>query len=116
GFALALREDLRPKGVGVSLVSPGFIREAGMFHDTGAKAPPGVGTTAPKQVGDDVVKAIRRDLSEVEPATRRLRIAAAFAHTFPEMAARVQRRGGAEKIASEIAAGRARKKEAAGVT
>jgi short-subunit dehydrogenase len=110
GFALALREDLRPKGVGVSLVSPGFIREAGMFHDTGAKPPPGVGTTPPRQVAEAVVKAIRRDLSEVEPATRRLRLAAAFAHAFPEMAARVQRRGGAEKIASEIAAGHARKK------
>ena len=37
GFALALREDLQPKGVGVSTVLPGFIREAGMFHDSGVK-------------------------------------------------------------------------------
>jgi short-subunit dehydrogenase len=110
GFALAMREDLRPKGVGVSLVSPGFIREAGMFHDAGAKAPPGLGTTSPKQVGEAVVKAIDRDLSEIEPATRRLRLATAFAHLYPELAARVQRRGGAEKIASRIESGHAGKK------
>ena len=39
GFALALREDLHPKGVGVSVVLPGFIREAGMFHDAGVNGP-----------------------------------------------------------------------------
>ena len=48
GFALALREDLAPKGVGVSVVLPGFIRDAGMFADSGAKLPPGVGTQAPR--------------------------------------------------------------------
>ena len=30
GFALALREDMRPHNVGVSTVFPGFIRDAGM--------------------------------------------------------------------------------------
>ncbi len=39
GFALALREDLVPKGVGVSVILPGFISEAGMFADSGAKLP-----------------------------------------------------------------------------
>jgi short-subunit dehydrogenase len=33
GFALCLREDLRPHGVGVSSVLPGFIRGAGMFAE-----------------------------------------------------------------------------------
>ena len=61
GFALGLRADLGPKGVGVSLVSPGFIREAGMFADSGAKPPPGLGTGRPEQVGDAVVTAIERD-------------------------------------------------------
>src|SRR4029453_4277829 len=51
GFALALREDLHPRGIGVSTVLPGFIREAGMFHDAGVKSPPGLGTTSPKKVG-----------------------------------------------------------------
>jgi short-subunit dehydrogenase len=110
GFALALREDLRPHGVGVSLVSPGFIREAGMFHEAGVKVPPALGTTSPKTVGDAVVSAIRRDRSEVEPATLRLRIATGIAHRHPELAARVQRRGGADKIAEGLVEGHARKR------
>jgi short-subunit dehydrogenase len=110
GFALALREDLRPRGVGVSMVMPGFIREAGMFADSGAKPPPGLGTTAPDQVGAAVVTAIRRDRSEVEPATRRLRIATGIAHRHPELAARIQRRGGGERIARSIHEGHADKR------
>ena len=47
----ALREDLHPHGVGVSIVSPGFVREAGMFADAGVKPPPGLGTTTPEKVG-----------------------------------------------------------------
>ena len=39
GFALNLREDLRRTGIGVSVITPGAIREAGMFADSGAKAP-----------------------------------------------------------------------------
>ena len=52
GFALGLRADLGPQGIGVSMVSPGFIREAGMFADSGGKTPPaGLGTSTPEQVG-----------------------------------------------------------------
>ncbi|BCI88431.1 hypothetical protein NIIDMKKI_36370 [Mycobacterium kansasii] len=35
GFALCLRDDLRPAGVGVSVISPGAIGGAGMFADSG---------------------------------------------------------------------------------
>ena len=55
GFAQSLREDLRPRGVGVSTVFPGFIREAGMFHESGAKLPGYVGTKKPEDVADAVV-------------------------------------------------------------
>src|SRR5437868_13136035 len=51
GFALGLRQDLRPHGVGVSVVMPGFVSKAGMFADAGVKLPPGVGTRSPAQVG-----------------------------------------------------------------
>ena len=39
GFALGLREDLAPHGVGVSVVLPGFIRDAGMFAEAAVKLP-----------------------------------------------------------------------------
>ena len=51
GFSLGLRTDLRGSGVGSSIVAPGFIRDAGMFADAGAKAPPGLGTSTPEAVG-----------------------------------------------------------------
>ena len=40
GFALSLRQDLAQHGVGVSCVLPGFVRDAGMFADSGASLPP----------------------------------------------------------------------------
>ena len=58
----------RPDGVGVSLVSPGFIREAGMFADSGAKPPPGMGTGTPSRSAAAVVKAIERDKVEIAVA------------------------------------------------
>ena len=59
GFALSLRQDLRPHGVGVSLVSPGFIREAGMYADSGVRLPPGTGTKTPSDVAAAVIAAVR---------------------------------------------------------
>ncbi len=61
----ACAADLDPRGVGVSIVSPGFIREAGMFADAGSKPPPGMGTSTPEQVGAATVKAIERNKVEV---------------------------------------------------
>jgi len=105
GFASALRADLRASGVGVSAVFPGFIRDAGMFADAGAKLPPGVGTRAPEDVGKAVVDAIERNRAEVDVAPLPLRATAAFAGLAPEFAAGLARRLGAEGVASELAAG-----------
>src|SRR5205807_5818820 len=52
GFAHGIREDLRPHGVGVSVVLPGFIRGAGMFAEAGVELPRGVGTRTPQDVAD----------------------------------------------------------------
>jgi len=105
GFASALRADLRASGVGVSAVFPGFIRDAGMFADAGAKLPPGVGTRAPGDVAKAVVDAIERNRAEVDVAPLPLRATAAFAGLAPELAAGLARRLGAEGVASELAAG-----------
>ena len=110
GFAQGLREDLRPHGVGVSTILPGFVRDAGMFHDTKVTMPAYVGTTTPKAVVDAVVSAIERDRSEVEVAPIPLRLGIKLAGIAPETAARVQRRLGAQRLADAMAAGQADKR------
>ena len=88
GFALGLRADLASKGVGVSVVSPGFVRDAGMFAEAGAKPPPGFGTTTPERVGEAVVRAIEANKMEIAPAPIQQRIGAHFALAPGDGAAR----------------------------
>jgi short-subunit dehydrogenase len=110
GFAFGLREDLHPHGVGVSIVSPGFVREAGMFADSGSAAPTGFGTTSPRKVGQAVVRAIRRNRNEITVAPRRQRFLTELGYRHPGLAAAIQRRGGAERLAEDLAAGQADKR------
>jgi uncharacterized protein len=105
GFALGLREDLRPAGVGVSIVHPGFIREAGMFHDSGARLPRGVGTKTPADVAAAVLEAIAADRAEIDVAPVALRLGAAFAAMAPETTSALQRRLGSDGVSDAIAEG-----------
>jgi len=105
GFALGLRADLGPKGVGVSLVSPGFIREAGMFADSGAKSPPGLGTGTPEQVGAAVVKAVERDKVEIGVGPLPLRLVSHLGLASPGIAVRVQSGATGQKAAKAVADG-----------
>jgi short-subunit dehydrogenase len=104
GFALNLREDLRGSGVGVSVITPGAIREAGMFADSGAPPPPGLGTGTPEQVADAVVHAIERDKSEISVAPIRQRVLARVAMMAPEFFGRLAG-STATKAADAIATG-----------
>jgi short-subunit dehydrogenase len=105
GFALGLREDLRPHGVGVSTVLPGFIRDAGMFANAGGEVPRGVGTRSPQDVAAAVVRAIERNPAEVAVAPLALRAGAALAGLAPALAASVSRRIGDVEVAERLAAG-----------
>jgi len=105
GFALGLRADLAPRGVGVSLVSPGFIRDAGMFADAGAKPPPGMGTARPEQVGAATVKAIERNKVEVTIAPLTQRAGAHLAMVSPSLSVKAQSGSAGQKAAEEIATG-----------
>ena len=110
GFGQGLREDLRPAGVGVSVVFPGFIRDAGMFADSGVVLPKGVGTSTPDDVAAGVVSAIIKDRGEVDVAPASLRLGATLQGVAPELSARLSRRMGSEKISSELAAGQSDKR------
>lgn len=66
GFSLSVRSELRGSGVGVSVVCPGYVLEAGMYARHGTEKKPRGGTwTTPEKVGAAVVKAIDRDLPEI---------------------------------------------------
>jgi short-subunit dehydrogenase len=105
GFALGLRADLDPLGIGVSIVSPGTIREAGMYADSGAPPLPGLGTGTPGQVAAAVVKAIEQNKVEVTVAPVQQRLLAHFALTSPGIAVKIASGDAGQKAAASVAAG-----------
>lgn len=100
GFADGLRQDLHGTGVGVSTVMPGFVRDAGMFADSGMRLPPGVRTVSPERVGQSVVRAIMRNKGEIVVAPLEMRIAAKLGSLFPAVNAAAQRMAGAADISA----------------
>jgi short-subunit dehydrogenase len=110
GFALGLRADLAPQGIGVSLVSPGFIREAGMFAESGANSPAGLGTATPEAVARGTLKAIESDKVEVAVAPMQQRFLAHFGLASPGIAVRTASGSAGQKAAAEVAAGHSKDK------
>lgn len=103
GFAAALRQDLRPAGVGVSIVEPGFVRDAGMFVNSGMEVPKGTRTVTPEQVASGVLKAITRNRGEVVVAPFELRAGARLGSIFPSVNDAAQRQAGAAEMVSKHA-------------
>jgi short-subunit dehydrogenase len=110
GFGQGLRGDLGPRGVGVSVVFPGFIRDAGMFHESGTKLPWGVGTSTPDEVAAAVVRAITQDKGEVDVAPIGMRAGATFACVAPGLSAKVARRLGGDKVTEQLVSGQESKR------
>jgi short-subunit dehydrogenase len=110
GFALGLRADLDPRGIGVSIVSPGTIREAGMYADSGAPPIPGLGTGSPQQVAAAVVRAIEKNKVEVTVAPPQQRLLAHFALTSPGIAVKIASGEQGQKAAATVAKGQSDKR------
>ncbi|OBA92405.1 oxidoreductase [Mycobacteriaceae bacterium 1482268.1] len=105
GFSGALRADLHGTGVGVSVVFPGIIREAGMFADAKIDVPRGVGTSSPDEVAAGVVTAIEKNRGEVDVAPLLPRLLAGLGGVAPELVTAASRRIGADDMAVKLAAG-----------
>jgi short-subunit dehydrogenase len=103
GFGLALRQDLHGTGVGVTVVHPSFIDEAGMFAESGVKLPPGAPTRSPRDVADAVVRAIERGPAEIMVAPILLRLGTHLAGIAPAPVAAVSRVMGSYKIQAQLA-------------
>jgi uncharacterized protein len=66
GFSLSLREELKRSGVGVSVVSPTFVGDSGMYADGPDQNAPKVATlVTPKDVAEAVVTSIEKNRPEV---------------------------------------------------
>jgi short-subunit dehydrogenase len=98
GFTDALRQDLHGTGVSASIVEPGFVRDAGMFANSGMEIPRGARTASLEQVAAAVVKAIVKDRGEIVVAPPELRLGARLGSLFPALNAAIQRRAGAADI------------------
>jgi uncharacterized protein len=96
GFSWSLREEVKPYGVGVSVVCPGFVTQTGMFADwsKGRKPPAIAGAISPEQVAAHTIAAIERNRAEVIVAPRLGRIVDVFHAISPEVTTWVARRGG----------------------
>jgi len=69
GFSRSLRAECHGSGVGVSVILPGYVREAGLFkrnvRDRGLSVSPLAGTSSPHQVARAVVRAIKYNRPEI---------------------------------------------------
>ncbi len=77
-WSQALRAEVQDRGVGVSVICPGFVAEAGMFAEYGKRAPKIAGESQPEEVADATLRAVTENLSEVivNPGPTRLMLLA----------------------------------------
>jgi short-subunit dehydrogenase len=102
GFALALRGDLEPHGVGVSTIFPGFIRDAGMFADTKVALPSGAGTRTPEDVAVAVMRCVRRNHPELNVAAFEQVLGAGLFAVSPSIVSAITKASGGAKIAAAM--------------
>lgn len=104
-LSLALRQDLEPAGVGVSVIFPGPIQGAGMWAETAMASPRGAGKPrSPEDVARAVVDAIEHDPVEIPVASLAVRAGAVLAQLRPAWSIELGRRAGADQIAARMTA------------
>ena len=96
GFSWSLRAELARHGVGVSVVCPIFVKEAGMFHDRNPedKAPAAASAVPMRAVIDATFKAIEKNKAEVLVTKPLGKISDVVAALSPDLLITLQRRLG----------------------
>ena len=103
GFASGVREDLQGTGVGVTVVFPSFVADVGMYAETAVKLPRGVSLISAEQVAAAVVRGIEEGRDEIDVAPLSLRAGALVSSVAPKTTAKLQRRLGSHRIATQMA-------------
>ena len=118
GFSWSLREELKPHGIGVSVVCPTYVSDAGMFASARTSDPPNISNSVtPAQVASATIEAIERDRAELVVAPGLSRFVDVFHAISPEVTTNVARRTGAYDFLAkhaERAAAKARKRASGG--
>jgi short-subunit dehydrogenase len=102
GFGLALREELWGTGVGVSVVCPTFVSEAGMWAETGLKANPIAGEVSPAQVAEAVWNGIVKNRGDIDVVPIQLKASLKMLAVAPGLFATIARSTGATRPNDEM--------------
>jgi short-subunit dehydrogenase len=102
GFALALRAELWGTGVGVSVIYPTFVKESGMWAETGLKPNPIAGEVTPAQVAEAVFSAVRRNRGEVNVMPLQLRATIKLQDVAPGLFGTIARATGASAVEDAV--------------
>ncbi|MFN2465901.1 MAG: SDR family NAD(P)-dependent oxidoreductase [Candidatus Dormibacteria bacterium] len=94
GFSQSLRFEVADEGVGVSVVCPGFVREAGLFHDNTGGDTGKEPTVSPQDVADGVVRAITGNKDRVIVSPAMLKLSPLATGLSPSLPARIARLSG----------------------
>jgi short-subunit dehydrogenase len=127
GFSESLRYELEDSGVGVSVVCPSYVSEAGLFHENSGGDTSGAQTVTPADVAAGVVKAIVANRARVMVAPPLAKFAPMLRAVSPALIYKAQKiegstgamKGMADRLAAEasngapLAAAPARPKRAA---
>ena len=73
-FGWSLRPELAKHGIGVSVVTPSFIGEVGMFAKRNRKAPTGAGTVSPDRYAKKLLDGVAANKGEIVIAPPQLRL------------------------------------------
>jgi len=105
GFSLSLREELHHRGVEVSVVCPGFVAGAGMFHDwSQGQRPPGMASTVQvSEVASKTVEAIEKNKAQSVVAGGLLKVAPFLQGLSPGAVAAIGRKGGGYEFIEKTA-------------
>jgi short-subunit dehydrogenase len=96
GFSWSLREEVKPRGVGVSVICPSFVSETGMYatRSKGRPAPKVAGMVGPDDVANAVVKAVESNRAEILVARGLGKLTDVIHAISPELTTGIARRSG----------------------
>lgn len=96
-FGWALRPELARAGITVSIVTPGFIGEVGMFAKRGRKAPPMAGVIPPQTYTKALLEGVAKGKGEIAIARPQLRLLSQLSVLAPGLFDRAFRRAAPQR-------------------